>query len=464
MRRSLFLIALLLVSAWSGRSYSAVDTHPESRAPVQTESTNGKQADDPTEETENAAQAELLMSGDTLKVAIFEMVDVSDDRQFAGPTSNTAVQSPTSYFQRLDLSGEYIVQQDGRMSLPRLGSVIASGRPLQEVRDEIQFSFAQVMGTAAEVTLTVIKRQPVYVVGAVKNSGAYDYVPGMIVIQAISLAGGIDRGAARSAQVLERLRGAEKLEQTRASLKRLIAKKARLETERDGAAAIVVPPRLKELAGPPEAERLIRDEEDLLHAARQARAAVINDLDQQIESTEKQLIQLRQRADHYDAQMESRNTRINLLQGLQQRGGVVQSSLITAQSELSDIEGRKQDFGITLAQTEQKLEAARSGRAKIETDTMLSLSRDLAQTNGEISDAERTLNVDAHAAATLNAMSGPDGLSDLTASPALEIIRRTANVRSVLPAEDTTELLPGDVVRVRLVSGQDQPTGGANVR
>ncbi|HEX2839976.1 polysaccharide biosynthesis/export family protein [Hyphomicrobium sp.] len=464
MRSVLCLIAFLLVSAWSGRTYSAVDTHEQAGAPAQRETANGPRDDGIGEQTESVAQAERLMSGDTVKVAVFEMVNVSDDRQFTGPTANAAAPLPASYFQRLDLSGDYVVQQDGRISMPRLGFVAATGRALQDVREEIQSSFTQVMGTAAEVNLTIVKRQPIYVVGAVKNSGAYDYAPGMIAIQAISLAGGIDRGAGRSAQLLERLRGAEKLEQTRAGLKRLIAKKARLETERDGASTIAVPARLKELAGSDEAERLIRDETELLHAGRRARAATTNDLDQQIESTEKHLAQLRQRADHFDAQKESRSTRIDLLQSLQQRGGVVQSSLITAQNELSDIEGRKQDFWITVAQTEQKLEAVRNGRAKFETDTMLSLSRELAQTTAEISDAERTLNVDAHATSTLNAMSGPEGLSEFYATPALDIIRRLDNTRSVMPAEDTTELLPGDVVRVRLVSPRAPSKGGLNAR
>ena len=49
-----------------------------------------------------------------------------------------------------------------------------------------------------------LERQPVYVLGPVKNPGAYKYAPGMTVLHAVALAGGLDRapvepGPARAA-------------------------------------------------------------------------------------------------------------------------------------------------------------------------------------------------------------------------------------------------------------------------
>jgi len=459
MRNIVRIMALVLAGASIGDKAAATVGEAPASENMQTPARSGPPVSGAAAET---SAAELLRAGDTIKVAIYELIDVDADAQAQGPgMAPTGVPaSLKSYFQRMDLSGDYEVQQDGSIMLPRIGSISSSGRSLHDVREAIQSSFASTMGTPAEVNVTITKRQPVYVVGAVKNSGAYQYVAGMMVIQAISLAGGIERSPAHSAQIIDQVRGAEKLDQTRDRLKRLLVKKARLEADRDGAAQPAVTSRLQELAGVPDAERLIAAEAEILEATRRARAAQLDDLDTQITSTQQQLALLKQRGTQFDAQMQARTSRLDQLQALQQRGGVVQTSLITAQTDLSDITGRKQDFEITLAQTEQRLTTARSTRAKLETDEKLALSKDLADTVAEIADAERALGADALAMRTLTAMAVQEGAADIHAVPLLEIIRRTGTTRSTISADDTTELMPGDVVRVRLKSSRGFPGEG----
>ena len=48
-----------------------------------------------------------------------------------------------------------------------------------------------------------VARQPIYVVGKVKNSGSFDYTPGMTVLHAIALAGGFDKAPIEPWQVAE---------------------------------------------------------------------------------------------------------------------------------------------------------------------------------------------------------------------------------------------------------------------
>jgi hypothetical protein len=55
-------------------------------------------------------------------------------------------------------------------------------------------SFTAVIGRSANIDVKIFDRSPIYVVGPVKNPGAYKYAPGMIVLHAIALAGGLDRG------------------------------------------------------------------------------------------------------------------------------------------------------------------------------------------------------------------------------------------------------------------------------
>ena len=67
-------------------------------------------------------------------------------------------------------------------------------------------SFTSVIGRSANIDVKILERSPIYVVGPVKNPGAYKYVPGMIVLHALALAGGLDRGEG-SAQAWSRARG-----------------------------------------------------------------------------------------------------------------------------------------------------------------------------------------------------------------------------------------------------------------
>ena len=63
-----------------------------------------------------------------------------------------------------------------------------------EVRADLAVSFTTVIGRSANTDVKISDRSPIYVVGPVKNPGAYKYVPGMIVLHAMALAGGLDRG------------------------------------------------------------------------------------------------------------------------------------------------------------------------------------------------------------------------------------------------------------------------------
>ena len=83
-----------------------------------------------------------------------------------------------TFYQRMDLSGEYTVDQDGAISLPRLGSFMVEGRRLSEVQAELAAAFSRIrLGAPRTSIRRLTKGRPVYVVGPVKTPGAYKHVP-----------------------------------------------------------------------------------------------------------------------------------------------------------------------------------------------------------------------------------------------------------------------------------------------
>src|SRR5260370_20554976 len=134
-----------------------------------------------------------LEMGDKLKISFYETIDMGAMKQ-SGRDGAELQGALRTFYQRMDLSGDYRVEQDGAISIPVLGRFQVEGRALDDVRADLAVSFTAVIGRSANIDVKIFDRSPIYVVGPVKNPGAYKYVPGMIVLQAIALAGGLDRG------------------------------------------------------------------------------------------------------------------------------------------------------------------------------------------------------------------------------------------------------------------------------
>jgi polysaccharide export outer membrane protein len=90
-----------------------------------------------------------------------------------------------------DVSRVVPVRPDGRISLPLIGDVQASGlSPVQlaaAVTEKLRVFLNEPKVT---VIVTAINSQRVYVVGEVLRAGAFQLTPGMTVLQGISSAGG----------------------------------------------------------------------------------------------------------------------------------------------------------------------------------------------------------------------------------------------------------------------------------
>ncbi len=109
------------------------------------------------------------------------------------------------------LEREVIVRPDGGISFPFAGDVKAAGRTLAQLRaditERIQKYIPDAMVTVAVTKLTGLR---VYVIGKVKKSGQFTVGRYVDVLQALTLAGGLDLYAAeKKIKVLRRRGGKE---------------------------------------------------------------------------------------------------------------------------------------------------------------------------------------------------------------------------------------------------------------
>ena len=393
----------------------------------------------------SAAKAVMLGVGDRVKVAFFEMIDISGGAG-GSDQGNGLLQT---FYQRMDLSGDYLVDQDGTIALPRLGSVVVEGRAALEVQAELAAAFARVTGRAADVNITVTERAPVYVVGPVRTAGAYKYVPGMMVLHALSLAGGLDHTPIATAELIEGMREMERLGKLNDQMKRLLARNARLEAERDGFVAVRTPAQLVALAGDRGAEALLDGERSLLEIDQTRREQLRQEQVAAIDTARSELAAVKGKLAQLELQRQIRSEYLGDLQKLRANGVSTRNGVINLRSELADIEVRRHDQLAVLAQVEGRIAQAERNLVRVTSDGAANLIRSMSSTEKELSEVRLSLSTSESLASSFErtmtrAVRGGGGLARY------EIVRKGKDGPVFVLADETTALQPGDVLKIVL--------------
>jgi protein involved in polysaccharide export with SLBB domain len=86
-----------------------------------------------------------------------------------------------------DLSGRFIVDEDGIVTLPLLGRIHVTGIPIPQLRDQLIEGFERQLRNPA---ITVIPLRRIYVLGEVNRPGLLEVDPTVTLAGAVALAGG----------------------------------------------------------------------------------------------------------------------------------------------------------------------------------------------------------------------------------------------------------------------------------
>ena len=88
------------------------------------------------------------------------------------------------------LSGEFIVDGEGRVSLPLVGEVSAAGKTLRDFQRDVQTRFADGFLRDPSISVDVLNFRPFYILGEVNKPGEYPYTNRLTVLNAIATAEG----------------------------------------------------------------------------------------------------------------------------------------------------------------------------------------------------------------------------------------------------------------------------------
>lgn len=89
-----------------------------------------------------------------------------------------------------NLSGEYEVDQSGIVSLPLAGRVSVANLTTQDAERTIAKRLSEGFVSNPNVTVSVVRYRPFYVLGEVARPGGYPFYSGASVLSAVAVAGG----------------------------------------------------------------------------------------------------------------------------------------------------------------------------------------------------------------------------------------------------------------------------------
>ncbi len=103
-----------------------------------------------------------------------------------GPRDSISV----TVFNHPDLSGEFVLDGDGRFSMPLIGVVDAAGKTPVELEEVLLNRFSPDYLVNPRISIEVSNYRPYYLIGEVQNTGSFPYVAGITYLTAIAMAGG----------------------------------------------------------------------------------------------------------------------------------------------------------------------------------------------------------------------------------------------------------------------------------
>ncbi|WP_439572145.1 polysaccharide biosynthesis/export family protein [Phreatobacter sp.] len=384
-------------------------------------------------------QATGYAVGDRLRVSVFEQLEAP-----MGAGNQRSRDTLRAFYQRVDLGGEYSVEADGALNLPLLGRIPVAGRSAAEVRQDIANALQKETGRLGDVHIAILERQPVYVVGHVRQPGSFRFAPGMIAIQAIALAGGAERTMDRSLTPVDASRERERAGVARSRLASLLARRSVLQSAHNRSTP-EIPEDLVGLVGAGRARELVETETAARERAAEERTGEIRRLSAVLAAAREELSSLRSAADQSRRLAAARQAEIARVSEPDPR--LTNAALLASlQAEAADFTLKNRQFAMAASQVEQRIAEATGELTRVELQFRSQLARDLVVAEEDIASLQEALASAGIIADQIQSQAG----SQPANQPIYQIVRQTLGQPQTLTAQATTLLQPGDVVQVTL--------------
>ncbi len=310
------------------------------------------------------------------------------------------------------------------------------------------------LGREPDVAVEVVQFRPFYIVGHVTQPGEFPYRPGLTVLQALTIAGGL-RTREEDIARLEREVIAGRGEVSILSLNNvsLLARKARLEAELAGAKEIGFPDTLSSLKGEGSVSIMMEQERAIFAARKDGLETQVRALEDLKEFLVKELASLEKQLTFHDKQIELVQKELSGVSTLVKKGFSAAPRELGLQRTLADVQSSRLSAETALLRARQEISRTEISILQLRNTFSNEVTVALRETQAELDETSRK----ADTAAQLlheSEVSAPRLLAlrakAQRAKPVYTIMRPGGSGTIELQATEVTEVAPGDTIKVEI--------------
>lgn len=366
-------------------------------------------------------------------------------------------------FEWTALNDQFTVGADGTLSLPFAGQVKASGLTPAELARLVaqQFQNEMRLGRAPDVSLEVSQFRPFYIVGRVERPGEYPYRPGLTVLQAMSIAGGIQRisdlGLMRLGREAISSRG--DLRVLNAQANSLLARRARLLAELNQSETISFPDELMLRYNAPLDAQVRQQEQSIFETRREAFRTELRTLRQLKDYLEKEVVSLEGQLKTEDEQIRLVQKELKTVSGLVEKGLSAAPRQLALERTQAQIEGDRLRMGTLLLKAKQEISRNEIAILELQNKRAKEVTMEMRDTQSKLDETQERIRATDNLLYDSEVLA-PGAVAERTRTnkiqPNFKIVRKTAERVVELDAKEDSLLKPGDTVKVEF-----QPTEGS---
>ena len=389
-----------------------------------------------------ASEAYRLGPGDHLEVK------VSDFRAGTGEAYQWTAFASTG-------TADFVVAPDGRLSLPVIGELEAAGKTTADLEQAIADKLQAKAGltTKPDASVQVVRFRPFYVVGIVDKPGEYDYRPGLTVLQAVGIAGGLEHTTtdALLGFIKDALASRGDLRVLAADLISLRARQARLDAAIADKDAIAFPDDLRGKTDDPDIARAMREEQILFDTQRDGLASQIAALERNKEFLRNEIVSLGQKNESIAGQLVAMRKELDLITGLVSKGLTAAPRQLELQQNVAQIQSNQLDVQIAVVRANEDIAKSDHDIAELKTKTRNDQLTEAADVRVKLAETVEKMQTSqalvrqAEVRAPMETVANVEGYS----KPIYVLSRRNDKGEAEdVTVQESDLVRPGDVVRV----------------
>ncbi|MFY0610032.1 MAG: polysaccharide biosynthesis/export family protein [Hyphomicrobiaceae bacterium] len=347
------------------------------------------------------------------------------------------------------LNAEYTIGANGMLAFPLLGEIGSGGLTPAQLAKTISNRLRDRMGLALspDTTVEVTKYRPFYIVGEVERPGAYPYRPGLTVLQAVSIAGGLIKKRQIAGLRLERelisTRGRMRL--INREIKILLARRARLMAELKGASQIIFP---ATSTGAPE---IVEQEQLIFRARHKAHETQITALGQLKDFLAKDVVSLTAQLKNHKEEAELLKAELKNMRALAKKGLVSSPRKLAVERNVMQMRSSGLRLDSRLSRAKQEISRTEIVILELQNKRKNEVTVKLQATQIKLGELQQQLKTSDQLLYETEVVAPRllfKGSRRSQAKPSFKIVRWSASGQVEFSATEGADIKPGDTLKI----------------